>query len=503
MFLFLLYFSCSNSSENNEQSEESSQSNQKKKGQKKKGQDAKKSRGKRGGSGRRGRGGSSYGDWGGQKQEESSLLVESELVSVGNVSSYLQLTGTLESEYAVSVVPEMTGTCSYVYVREGDQVKKGDSLAQITNRSVDASAQRAGIELERAKREYEKIEVLYKKGVVSSRDYQEAKTAFRTAQTSFEEAQKNKGATTILSPIDGVVSIVSVQAGEQIGATQAFQLIDPLNLRLIVAVPERDLVDIHTGQSVEIFSAYNESQNMAAEVERIGPIVDPTNGSVKLFIDLPPLDKEEPVFRAGQFVRAEVELDTHRDTKIIPKSALIYQDGQPIVYQVALLEKDPEDENKDEEEANDVVEEKGWFASLFGSSEEEKDQEEKNEEEKKQEDENQDLAKEDEQTEEETLSYIAQKTEIELGYIDTKVAEVLSGLEIGDEIVTIGNTNLRQGTPIRTKSNSEDKDVQETVKKENTKKESAKKEDVSKELAEKVKENEANKDDNSSKENKQ
>ena len=491
MFLFLLYISCSNSSENNEQSEESSQNQEKKKGQKKKkgqqkkkGQDTKKSRGKQGGSGKRGRSGTYYGDWGGQKQEESSLLVESELVSVGDVSSYLQLTGTLESEYAVSVVPEMTGTCSYVYVREGDQVKKGDSLAQITNRSVDASAQRAGIELERAKREYEKIEVLYKKGVVSSRDYQEAKTAFRTAQTSFEEAQKNKGATTITSPIDGVVSIVSVQAGEQIGANQAFQLIDPLNLRLIVAVPERDLVDIHTGQSVEIFSAYNESQNMAAEVERIGPIVDPTNGSVKLFIDLPPLDKEEPVFRAGQFVRAEVELDTHRNTKIIPKSALIYQDGQPIVYQVALLEKDPEYENQEEEDTNDVTEEKGWFTSLFSSSEEDENQEEKNEE-----DEKQDLAKEDE----EILSYIAQKTEIELGYIDTKVAEVLSGLEVGDEIVTIGNTNLRQGTPIRTKSNSEDKNVQESVKKE----------DISKEVAEKVKENEANKDYNSSTENKQ
>ena len=73
----------------------------------------------------------------------------------------------------------------------------------------------------------------------------------------------------------------------------------------------------------------------------------------ELFIDLPPLNKENPVFRAGQFVRAEVELDTHKNTKIIPKSALIYQDGQPIVYQVALFEKDPEDESEEEESNQD------------------------------------------------------------------------------------------------------------------------------------------------------
>ena len=117
-----------------------------------------------------------------------------------------------------------------------------------------------------------------------------------------------------------------------------------MNLRLIVAVPERDLVDIHTGQSVEIFSAYNESQNLAAEVERIGPIVDPTNGSVKLFIDLPPLNKENPVFRLV-IVRGSGTRYTR--TQKSYKSALIYQDGQPIVYQVVLLEKD-KDESQEE-----------------------------------------------------------------------------------------------------------------------------------------------------------
>jgi membrane fusion protein, multidrug efflux system len=428
MFLFLLHISCSDSSDSSDNKKKSDETTHKKK------------------EGNR-RGG--YGGWGKESVEEPSLLIESALVSMGNVSSYLQLTGTLESEYTVSVVPEMTGTCSYVYVREGDKVKKGDPLAQLTNRSVDASAERAGIELERSKREYSKIEVLYKKGVVSSRDYQEAQTAFKTAQTSFEEAQKNKGATTITSPIDGVVSIVGAQAGEQIGTTQAFQLIDPLNLRLIVAVPERDLSSIHTGQHVEIYSAYDESQNIVAEVERIGPIIDPTNGSVKLFIDLPSLNDENMLFRAGQFVRAEVELDTHENTKLIPKSALVYQDGQPIVYRVVLQKEEPKEKSTEEDFPSE--EDKGWFASWFGSDEpiSEKDNLIA---EKKDEDPSEDAQNKENSENKDEPSFIAQRTEIELGYIDTRMIEVLSGLELGDEIVTIGNTNLRQDTPIRIKS---------------------------------------------------
>ena len=59
-------------------------------------------------------------------------------------------------------------------------------------------------------------------------------------------------------------------------------------------------------------------------------------------------------------------------------------------------------------------------------------------------------------------------------------------MEVGDEIVTIGNTNLRQGTPIRTKSNSEDKDVQEGVKKESAKKAHFNIEDTPTEFAEKI-----------------
>jgi hypothetical protein len=150
---------------------------------------------------------------------------------------------------------------------------------------------------------------------------------------------------------------------------------------------------------------------------------------------------------------------------------------------VALLEKDPEDENQEEENTTEKTEEKGWFASLFGSPEKEIKEEEKKEEQVKYDE----ISEGTEKTE--NLSYMAQKTEIELGYIDTKVVEVLSGLEIGDEIVTIGNTNLRQGTPIQMKSTSEIQNIQEN---END-------EEISKEVTE----NKVNNVDNSSMDNKQ
>ncbi|MEE2751261.1 MAG: hypothetical protein VX519_07515, partial [Myxococcota bacterium] len=44
---------------------------------------------------------------------------------------------------------------------------------------------------------------------------------------------------------------------------------------------------------------------------------------------------------------------------------------------------------------------------------------------------------------------IAHVVELELGYVDEDLVEIVSGLEIGDEVVVLGNTGLRDGSRVR------------------------------------------------------
>ena len=66
-------------------------------------------------------------------------------------------------------------------------------------------------------------------------------------------------------------------------------------------------------------------------VERIAPVVDPTTGSVRVFINV---EEGQRLLRPGQFVKAQVEVARHENTIVLPKEAVVYEDGAPIAYMV-------------------------------------------------------------------------------------------------------------------------------------------------------------------------
>ena len=115
------------------------------------------------------------------------------------------------------------------------------------------------------------------------------------------------------------------------------------------------------GQPVDIRAAYNDETTVSGVVERIAPVVDPTTGSVRVFINV---EKGQSVLRPGQFVKAQVEVARHENTIVLPKEAVVYEDGAPIAYIVtdAPVEEPPventEPDSTDDENKNSSKEDK-------------------------------------------------------------------------------------------------------------------------------------------------
>ena len=82
------------------------------------------------------------------------------------------------------------------------------------------------------------------------------------------------------------MALVNIREGEVATSTQLFQVVQPERLRLVASVPERDLAELKEGQSVDIRAAYNDENTVSGTVERIAPVVDPTTGSVRVFINV-------------------------------------------------------------------------------------------------------------------------------------------------------------------------------------------------------------------------
>ncbi len=348
-------------------------------------------------------------------------LVERSPATLGSVGDFLMSNGTVESEVQADLVPETTGTVVAIRAEEGDVVRRGQVLAIIDNATLDAALARAEAELAKAEAELEKIRSLHAQGVVSDRDLQDAEYAETTARTALQEARSTQGHTRLVSPIDGTVATRQLEYGEVAGGQLAFQVVDLTRLRVVIQLPERDIGRLQVGQTAALASVYDEETSVPGHVERIAPTVDPLSGTVRVTVTLD--EPEAGVLRPGQYVSVRIEVGRHDDVLTVPYVAVFYEEGRPMIFRVRIEEPKEDEEAEDEDEED----EPGWLASLF-------------------EDEAQ---AEEAETQVPGPYRIARKVPVELGFTDRDLAEVVSGIELDDEVVTVGHKNLRDEGRVR------------------------------------------------------
>jgi len=214
------------------------------------------------------------------------------------------------------------------------------------------------------------------------------------------------------------------------GGKRAFQVVDLSRLRVVVQLPEKDLARVSVGQPVELAGAYDESATASGQVQRISPVVDAATGTVRVTVavDEPP-EAVAHTIRPGQFVKVRIEVDRHDDVLTIPRRGLVWEDGEPIAWTVV----DAPPEEKKDEEKEDEPDEPAFFAKLFGGDEAKAD-----------------AAKEPEKDPWEGIPRrAARRVKVDVGYSDPHNVEVDAGLVEGDQVVVIGNNNLREDSLIR------------------------------------------------------
>jgi len=135
-----------------------------------------------------------------------------------NYRNEITVTGSLsyKKEYQLSFMSN--GILNYLSVNEGDFVKKGQILARINQTSVKVMTDRLTLSYDKAKRDYTRVEALYKDQVVTLESLQNAKTGLDNARLQLESAQFSKQYATIKAPNSGRIQSVLAQENEMIQA---------------------------------------------------------------------------------------------------------------------------------------------------------------------------------------------------------------------------------------------------------------------------------------------
>ena len=341
------------------------------------------------------------------------------------VSDLLVTNATVESERQADIIPQAAGIVRELRVVEGQEVKKGQVLAVLENVSLSEASVRARTELDRLERELSATKRLYEQGAVSRADLDSAQAQVTAARSTLREASVQAGNARLEAPFDGWVASRSVRLGQLAPTGQAaLQVVDLSALRVVASLPERDVGRVRVGQSALLISAYDPDLTAQATVDRIAPVIDAQTGTFQVVLSL---DAGQRELRPGQYVTVNLEVDRHEDVIVVPKQAVVYEDGAPVVYRMVDAPEPEQDETTAKAEAEKPA---GGFSFDFGGGggEDKGEQEEKKP----------------------ASPYVGERIAIDLGLMDARYAEIVEGIAIGDKVIVVGQSNLRDGAPVKT-----------------------------------------------------
>ena len=325
--------------------------------------------------------------------KEEGVKVAVEKIIKRTIVETVSASGKVYPEDERKVSSDVSGEITDLYVQEGDSVRKGQVLARVfadvltSNRDRSASvvnqqeAQVGNIEasiasfearLNQAKLAYDRQKKLFDDKVISRAEFEQAesqyltakadlsaarqnvkgtKAAVQSARADLNAANKNLSRTSIISPMDGIVSLLAVKKGERVAGnqfslgTEMMRIADLSKIEVRVDVGENDIPKIHIGDSATIeVDAYNDrkfkgvvtqisSSSTSAQTVAAATTSDVTNYKVYIRIDpasyadlIDPAKPRSFPFRPGMSASADIMTKRHENVLAIPILAITTRD---------------------------------------------------------------------------------------------------------------------------------------------------------------------------------
>ncbi|HKK46616.1 MAG TPA: efflux RND transporter periplasmic adaptor subunit [Balneolaceae bacterium] len=267
------------------------------------------------------------------KDSTTAIPVEAANVHTGNISAYYSSTATLEAEQEAMVVAKVKGLVKNLAVEEGDYVKAGDILATLEDEQLVLEARRAKATTDRLNNDLKRKEELFKKNLISAQEFESAKYDFQAQKSAYELAKLQVEYSKIKAPISGVISDRLIKVGNMIDVNQqVFKITDFDPLLAVLNVPEHELSKLKTGQQTLIQVDAVQEKTFRGQVLRISPIVNPETGTFEVTLSI---KDESRQLKPGMFGRVRIVYDTHENALMIPKNAVMTEDGISSVYVIS------------------------------------------------------------------------------------------------------------------------------------------------------------------------
>lgn len=247
---------------------------------------------------------------------------------------YLELQGSVSTKKNLVVFPEYSGILTQVYVKKGQSVTKGQTLAKIDDGGLSQQLAQVKIQADLAKTTFERQERLWNQKIGSEIQYLQTKSNYEAQVKMVNQMEQQIGKTIVRAPFSGTIDDIITEQGSVVaaGQSQLLRIVNLDDMYIETDVPERHITNVTKGKSVEVsFPILGKS--MMAEVRQAGNFINPANRTFKIEIGVPNKDHS---IKPNLTAKLKINDYTNPEGLLIPQSVISENaSGEQYVYIVS------------------------------------------------------------------------------------------------------------------------------------------------------------------------
>ncbi len=179
------------------------------------------------------------------------LTVNAEVIRERYVSDAIHPVGTLLPDEEVDLAFETSGIIESIHFEEGTYVRKGDLLAKVNDKPLQAQLARYEAQLQLAEDRVYRQSALLQKDAVSQEAYEQAKTELAILKADIDQVKANIALTELRAPFDGLIGLRYVSEGAYVSPSVGIANLTKLSpLKIDFSVPERYASFIRRGTNI-------------------------------------------------------------------------------------------------------------------------------------------------------------------------------------------------------------------------------------------------------------
>jgi len=258
------------------------------------------------------------------------VAVQTVTVKKGKIENSLSIMGTVFSDNDVEIFSETQGKITKIFADKGAFLPAGFVLANVDDELKRASLTTAEANLEKAKRDFERFESLFKQKATTEINVENARLQVKNLEANLIVAKRQLADSKITVPIAGILTERFINQGSMVQpGIKVGNLTDMSRLKVKVNVPEDDVFKLKNGDAIQLTTSVYPGAIFTGTVSYISPKGDAAHTyNVEAYIS----QIGSHPLKAGMFAKVNFTTAPKSDAFIIPRKALISSIKDPKVY---------------------------------------------------------------------------------------------------------------------------------------------------------------------------